>query len=84
MGKQISDPKQLDLINDLQNNIEANMTYTNTPSSIQLADDLRSMLEVTDKPQMQLNNTEIFFISNLIDDLTAEEITDMLKRCKTN
>jgi hypothetical protein len=77
-GKQITDQKQQDLINDLQNNIEANMTYTNTPSSIQLADDLRSMMEVTDKPQMQLNNTEIFFISNLIDDLTAEEITDML------
>lgn len=77
-GKQITDNKQQDLINDLQNNIEANMTYTNTPSSIQLADDLRSMMEVTDKPQMQLNNTEIFFISNLIDDLTAEEITDML------
>jgi hypothetical protein len=77
-GKQIADHHQLALINDLQNNIEANMTYTNTPSSIQLADDLRSMLEVTEKPQMQLNNTEIFFISNLIDDLTAEEITDML------
>jgi hypothetical protein len=77
-GQQIADPKQQALINDLQNNIEANMTYTNTPSSIQLADDLRSMLEVTEKPQMQLNHTEIFFISNLIDDLTAEEITDML------
>lgn len=77
-GRQILDTKQLDLINDLQNNIEANMTYTNTPSSIQLADDLRSMMEVTDKPQIQLNNTEIFFISNLLDDLTAEEITDML------
>jgi hypothetical protein len=78
IGKQINDLRQQDLINDLQNNIEANMTYTNTPSSIQLADDLRSMMEVTDKPQIQLNNTEIFFISNLIDDLTAEEITDML------
>lgn len=77
-GKQITDNNQQALIIDLQNNIEANMTYTNTPSSIQLADDLRSMLEVTDKPQLQLNNTEIFFISNLIDDLTAEEITDML------
>jgi len=78
IGKQILDANQLALINDLQNNIEANMTYTNTPSSIQLADDLRSMLEVTEKPQIQLNNTEIFFISNLIDDITAEEITDML------
>lgn len=77
-GNQITDASQVAFINELQNNIEANMTYTNTPSSIQLADDLRSMLEVTDKPQMQLNNTEIFFISNLIDDLTAEEITDML------
>ena len=77
-GQAINDSKQQDVINDLQNNIQANMTYTNTPSAIQLADDLRSMLEVTEKPQMQLNNTEIFFISNLIDDLTAEEITDML------
>ncbi|HRG59202.1 MAG TPA: DUF4062 domain-containing protein [Bacteroidia bacterium] len=77
-GENISDSKQQEVINDLQNNIQANMTYTNTPSAIQLADDLRSMLEVTEKPQMQLNNTEIFFISNLVDDLTAEEITDML------
>lgn len=77
-GQTITDTKQQNVINDLQNNIQANMTYTNTPSAIQLADDLRSMLEVTEKPQMQLNNTEIFFISNLIDDLTAEEITDML------
>lgn len=77
-GKQITDNKQQDLINNLQNNIEANMTYTNTPSSIQLADDLRSMLEVTAKPQLQLNSTEIFFISNLVDDLSAEDITDML------
>jgi hypothetical protein len=72
------DPKQLGFISDLQNNIAANMTYTNTPSSIQLADDIRSMMEVTEKPNLQLNQTEIFFISNMLDDLTAEEITDML------
>ena len=73
-----TDPKQLSFIAELQNNIAANMTYTNTPSSIQLADDLRSMLEVTEKPSLELHNTEIFFISNMIDDLSAEEITDML------
>lgn len=77
-NKEIVDINQQHFINELQNNILANMTYTNTPSTIQLADDLRSMLEVTQKPSLQLSNTEIFFISNMIDDITAEEITDML------
>jgi hypothetical protein len=77
-NKEIVDINQQHFINELQNNILANMTYTNTPSTIQLADDLRSMLEVTEKPSLQLSNTEIFFISNMIDDITAEEITDML------
>ena len=74
----IVEPKQLDFITALQNNIAANMTYTNSPSSIQLADDIRSMMEVTEKPSLELQDTEIFFISNMIDDFSAEEITDML------
>jgi hypothetical protein len=69
---------QSDFIERLQYSIEANMTYTNTPSAIQLTDDLRSMLQVIEKPQMQLNQTDIFFISNMLDEPSAEEIADML------
>ena len=73
-----SDEKQNDFINDMQNNIAANMTYTTSPSVIQLADDIRSMLDVIDKPNLQLNKVDIFFINNIMDDITADEITDML------
>jgi len=74
----ISDSRQEEFLISLQHNIEANMTYTNTPSTIQLADDIRSVLEVSDKPELQLNQTEIFFVSNFTDENTASEITDML------
>lgn len=74
----IADARQEDFLISLQHNIEANMTYTNTPSTIQLADDIRSVLEVSDKPELQLNHTEIFFVSNFTDEQTASEITDML------
>lgn len=70
--------RQTDFIHELQNTISSNMTYTNTPSCIQLADDIRSMMEVVEKPNLGLRETEIFFISNMIDDFSAEEITDML------
>jgi len=74
----VSDPRQEDFLISLQHNIEANMTYTNTPSTIQLADDIRSVLEVSEKPELHLNHTEIFFVSNFMDENTAVEITDML------
>lgn len=72
------DEKQNEFINDVQNNVAANMTYTTTPSVIQLADDIRSMIDVTTKPNLQLNKVDIFFINNILDDSTADEITDML------
>ncbi len=74
----VLDEKQNEFINDVQNNVAANMTYTTTPSVIQLADDIRSMIDVIDKPNLQLNKVDIFFINNILDDSTAEEITDML------
>jgi hypothetical protein len=69
---------QQDFINDLENNIEANMTYSNAPSTIQLTDDIRSMLTVAEKPSFDLKNADIFFINNLIDEISAADILDML------
>lgn len=77
-GQESSDEKQNEFINDVQNNVAANMTYTTTPSVIQLADDIRSMLYVVDKPNLQLNKIDIFLINNIIDDGSADEIMDML------
>ena len=82
-GDKNPDTKQNSFISDLENNIATNMTYTTTPSTIQLADDIRSMLEVIEKPQMQLSNVDIFFINNIIDDGSADEITDMLSDVTT-
>lgn len=82
-SNQITDSKQSNFISDLENSIVTNMTYTTTPSTIQLADDIRSMLEVIEKPQMQLSNVDIFFINNIIDDGSADEITDMLSDVTT-
>ncbi len=62
----------------MQNNVAANMTYTTTPSVIQLADDIRSMIDVIDRPNLQLNKIDIFLINNIMDDSSADEIMDML------
>jgi hypothetical protein len=77
-GSGDSSESQEDFLLSLQHDIEANMTYTSIPSAIQLADDIRSVLEVSEKPDLQLSKTEVFFISNMVDEPTANEITDML------
>ena len=75
---EVSDPKQISFVSEVQNAISANMTYTNTPNSLRFAEDIRSILEVSSKPELNLPETEVFFISNMIDDEPASEITDML------
>lgn len=69
---------QQDFINELENNITANMTYSNVPSTIQLTEDIRSMLTVAEKPAFNLKETDIFFINNKNDDSSALDVLDML------
>jgi hypothetical protein len=69
---------QLDFINEVKNNIQKNMVFSNAPSAIQLTDDIRSLLEVKEQVTFDLNSTDIFLISNQLDENEANEIIDML------
>jgi hypothetical protein len=77
-GEKEIESEQLSFINELENNIEVDMTYSNTPSTIQLADDIRSILQVNEKIVYDLMNADIFFINNLVDETSAAEVLDML------
>ena len=72
------DPDQQQFVNEVRNNIGKNMVFTNAASAIELVDDLRSLLDVKETTLFDLKDTEIFLISNLLDDYEANEVVDML------
>ena len=69
---------QMDFINEVKNNISKSMVYSTVVSAIQLADDIRSLMEKKEKISFDLNSTDIFLISNQLDENEANEIIDML------
>lgn len=69
---------QMDFINEVKNNISKSMVYSNVVSAIQFADDIRSLMEKKELVSLDLNSTDIFLISNQLDENEANEIIDML------
>lgn len=69
---------QMDFINEVKNNISKSMVYSNVASAIHLADDIRSQMEKKELVSFDLNSTDIFLISNQLDENEANEIIDML------
>ena len=72
------EPEQQDFINAIRNNITSDMIFTNVTSPMQLVDDIRASLVVKEKPVLATIDTEVFFISNELDEEESREITDML------
>jgi hypothetical protein len=72
------EPLQQEYINEVRNNISKNMVFSNAASSLQLVDDIRSIMETKTVEDYNLNSTDIFLISNQLDDTDATEIIDML------
>ena len=69
---------QMDFINEVRNNISKNMVFSNAASAIQLTDDIRSLMDVKEQTVFDLASTDIFLISNQLDENEANEIIDML------
>lgn len=69
---------QHDFINEVRNNIPKNMIFNNAASPIHLADDIRSLMEVKEQEVFNVNTTDIFLISNQLDETEANDIIDML------
>lgn len=72
------EPQQMDFINEVRNNISRNMVFSNATSPIQLVDDIRSIMEKKETVQFDVNSTDIFLVSNQLDENEANEIIDML------
>lgn len=72
------EPSQLNFINEVKNNISKNMVFSNAVSPIQLVDDIRSLMETKETVEFDLNSTDIFLMSNQLDEGEANEIIDML------
>lgn len=74
----VVDPLQSEFINEVKNSISSNMVFSNESSTIQLVDDIRSLMEVKEVPVLNLNPTDVFLIFNEVDEMDAGEIMDML------
>lgn len=72
------EPAQLSFINDVKNNIAKNMVFSNAVSHIQLVDDIRSLMETKEAAMLDVSSTDIFLMSNQLDENEANEIIDML------
>ncbi|MBI5219889.1 MAG: hypothetical protein HY958_13260 [Bacteroidia bacterium] len=72
------EPEQQKIITNIRNNICHNITFTNAPSPVQLADDLRSLLAAKKDIEETSEKYEVFFMCNFLDESDAIEITDML------
>ncbi len=73
-----TDSLQAEFINEVRNNISKNMVFSNESSTIQLVDDIRSLMEVKEALILNLNSTDVFLIFNQVDEVEAGEILDML------
>lgn len=72
------EPLQQAFINEVRNKISKSMIFSNAISSLQLVDDLRSIMEKKTVEDYNVNSTDIFLISNQLDEMDAAEIIDML------
>ncbi len=72
------EPAQMEFINEVRNNITKNMVFSNAFSTLQLVDDLRSLMDVKEETVFDVSATDIFLISNELDENEANEIIDML------
>jgi hypothetical protein len=73
-----TDTLQVNFIKEIKNSISKNMIFSNAMSAIQLTDDIRSLLERKQEVTFDINSTDIFMISNQLDETEAKEIVDML------
>jgi hypothetical protein len=73
------EPLQESFINDIRHGITSSMIFTSIASSIQLVDDIRSMMESEEKTFFDVNDTEVFVMFNELDEGEAEGIIDMLR-----
>ena len=71
-------PKQEQFINSIRNKIYRNMVFSNHESPILLVEDMRSIIYTEQKTNFKVNDTEVFFIYNEIDEDSALEIVDLL------
>ncbi|MES2837491.1 MAG: DUF4062 domain-containing protein [Bacteroidota bacterium] len=77
-ANEIKDNNQQNFISSIRNNIRKGIVFSNTPSPIQLIDDLRISINVQEKQVFEVNPTDVFIVYNQLDDIDASEVIDML------
>jgi hypothetical protein len=75
---EITEEKQKSFISEIRNNIREGVFFSNTPSPIQLVDDLRLSIYKEEKANFDIHPTEVFLVYNQLDDSEAAEVVDML------
>jgi hypothetical protein len=72
--------QQAEFINNIRNYITPNMTFTNAFSSVQLVEDMRSLLIIEKLSVQETRDTDIFFIFNKQDATEAYPHTDLISK----
>lgn len=73
-----SKPAQDEFVKFVRNNITKNMTFSNSSGPMQLVDDIRVITMKTVTQELDVKDTDIFFIFNSQDEQEAMAITDKI------
>lgn len=71
-------PAQEEFVRFVRNNITKNMTFSNSAGPMQLVDDIRVMTMKSVAEELDIKDTDIFFIFNSQDEQDAMAITDKI------
>lgn len=74
----IIDEAQKQFVSEIRNNIIQGINFSNTPSAIQLTDDLRLSIHQETKQNFDVKDTDVFLVYNQLDDYEALDVIDML------
>jgi hypothetical protein len=73
-----TDRTQSEFITEIRNNIVENMVFSTARSPIQLVDNILALMEMKENEKFDLNTTDVFLISNQLDEKETNAIVEML------
>jgi hypothetical protein len=79
LGRDLPDEAQMRLIGEIRKSLDERMVFTNVSSPIEFVDDVRHALESRPEKHAEANPTEVFLMSNQLDEGEAAGVRELLE-----
>lgn len=79
LGRDLPDEAQMRLIGEIRKSLDERMVFTNVSSPIEFVDDVRHALETRPEKKAEAHPTEVFLMSNQLDEGEAAGVRELLE-----